>query len=209
VVGPAPLGYCSVPGPPNLYVAKLSPDGTSLVYSGCIGGSGFNYPGAIAVDDAGNAYVAGVANSPDFPLVNPLPFSPPPAQQGPPKVFLFKLGPDGTLLYSTLFGGSNGDNIQAIAADPAGNIYLTGHTNSPDFPIKNALEPRPPSAYSSFVAKINAAGSDLVYSTYWGGANFDSPAVIAADSLGNTYLAGSTTSGNLRTTPDALQSKPE
>ncbi len=207
VVGPAPLRDCGAGGPPHIYVAKLSPDGASMIYSGCIGGSMYEYPNAIAVDAAGNAYVAGTTQSPDFPLVNPLPSSHTPAQ-GPPTGFVFKLGPNGALLYSTFFGGSNGDYILAIAADPAGNIYLTGRVNSPDFPLKNAIQPGPPSFSSSFfVAKIHADGSDLVYSTYFGGSNFDSPSAIAADPVGNTYVAGSTSSGNFRTTANALQTR--
>jgi photosystem II stability/assembly factor-like uncharacterized protein len=206
VLGPAPLGNCSAPGPSKLYVARLSPDGSSLVYAGCIGGSSYQAPNAIAVDGAGNAYVAGTTNSADFPRVNPLRSIPPPTNQAKP--FVLKLGPDGSLLYSTFFGGSTGEqSIGAIAADPAGNIYLTGKTNSPDFPLKNPIQPAPPSFDPAFVAKIRADGSDLVYSTYFGGSNSDSLSAIAADASGNTYLAGSTTSADFRTTSNALQSK--
>jgi photosystem II stability/assembly factor-like uncharacterized protein len=215
VVGPAPLGNCSNPGGANLYVARLSPDGSSLIYSGCVGSAGFSGL-SVAIDAAGNAYVAGQADHPtNFPLVNPLPSSAV-ASQGARPAFVLKLGPDGRLLYSTFFGGSSSvssnapplvTSINAIAADAAGNIYLTGKTNSPDFPLKNPIQSVPPSFNSAFIAKIKAEGSDLVYSTYFGGSNSDFPSAIAADASGNTYVAGSTTSGDFPTTPNALQSR--
>jgi photosystem II stability/assembly factor-like uncharacterized protein len=206
VIGPAPLHDCGSTGPPHIYVGRVSPDGASMIYSGCIGGSSFETPGGIAVDTSGNAYVVGFTQSADFPLANPLSSSPSPASQGPPRSFVLKLGPNGALLFSTFFGG-NGDLISAIAADPAGNIYLTGRANSPDFPLQNAMEARPQAGGSAFVAKINAESSDLVYSTYFGGSDISSAPVIAADASGNAFIAGSTTSGNLRTTSNAFQSK--
>ena len=204
ILGPPPLGPCTVNGPPLLYVAKLKSDGASLVYSGCVPGSTPGGPGVVAADASGNAYFTGWAQSSDFPLVNPLP-NPPLVNPGPPRPFLLKLGPDGKLLYSTLFGSkSGGDVIEAITADPAGNIYLAGQTSSPDFPIKNAILPRPPSFNSPFVTKIKADGSDYVYSTYFGGSNFDAVLAIAADASGHAYLAGSTTSGNFPVTTNAF-----
>ncbi len=205
VVGPAPLGNCNqLSGPSKLYVARLSPDGSSLVYSGCISGAFF--PTAPAIDGAGNAYVAGQADPANFPLVNPLPSSVEPSQ-GPRPAFVLKLGPNGTLLYSTFFGGSSGASNIAIAADAAGNIYLTGLTGSTGFPLKNPIRPAPTSFNPAFVAKIKADGSDLVYSTYFGGSNSDYLTAIAADASGNTYVAGSTTSGDFPTTSNALQSR--
>ena len=203
VVGPAPLGDCNDPGGSNLYVARLSPDGSSLAYSGCVGGAGYSL-GPFAVDAAGNAYIAGSVNPANFPLVNPLPSSSPPGQ-GLQRAFVLKLGPDGKLLYSTFFGSSGSVSISAIAADAAGNIYLTGLTSSTDFPLKNPIQPAPPSSNPAFVAKIKADGSDLVYSTYFGGSNSDFPSAIAADVSGNAYVAGSTTSGDFPTTSNALQ----
>ena len=118
---------------------------------------------------------------------------------------MLKLGPNGTLLYSSFVAGSNGDIIRAIAADAAGNIYLAGQVNSSDFPIKNAIQPRPPSSFPSFVAKIKADGSDYVYSTYFGGSNGDVVLAIASDTSGKTYLAGSTTSGDFPVTANVFQ----
>jgi len=205
VVGP--LAQCIAGVQAVLYVAKLSFDGASLLYSGCIAGTSFaGGLNVIAADGNGNAYVGGSTQSSGFPLVNPLPYAPS-SNFGPPRAFVLKLGPNGALVYSSFVGGSNGDMIRAITADPAGNIYLTGQSNSADFPIKNAIQPRPPSSFASFVAKIKADGSDYVYSTYFGGSNGDSVLAIAADSSGKTYLAGSTTSGDFPITANAFQNR--
>ena len=203
ILGPSPLGLCAADGPPMLYVAKLKSDGTTLMYSGCVPGSIPGVPGVVAADASGNAYVTGWTQSSDFPLVNPLPYTPP-ATAGPPRPFVLKLGPNGALIYSTFFGGRNGDAIHAITADAAGNIYLSGQTTSPDFPIKNAIQPRPPSVNSPFVTKIKPDGSDYVYSTYFGGSNNDLVVAIAADASGKTYVAGSTTSGDFPITANAV-----
>ncbi len=158
----------------------------------------------IASDGMGNAYVGGSTQASGFPLVNPLP-NPPSINPGTLRAFVLKLGPTGVLLYSSFVGGSNGDMIRAVTADPAGNIYLTGQSNSVDFPIKNAIQPQPPSGFPSFVAKIKTDGSDYVYSTYFGGSSGDSVLAIAADTAGKTYLAGSTTSGDFPITANAFQ----
>ena len=195
VSGPVPLRACSGNGGPDVYVAKLSSDGASLVYSGCIGGSEPEYPAAIAADAAGNAYVTGFTQSPDFPLVNPLQ-SAPPRPNGFLTGFVFKVRPDGGLVYSTYLGGRSPDFLgggsadfpRAIAADLAGNAYITGETTSIDFPLRNPIQDRSKAApfpgRTSFVGKINPSGSDFVYSTYLGGSNSDAGMAIAADALG-------------------------
>lgn len=208
VVGPAPLAQCLAGVQAVLYVAKMSFDGTSLLYSGCIAGTAnliytFAGPTVLAADGSGNAYIASTFSQ-SFPLMNPLP-NPPLANSASPRAVVLKLGSNGALLYSSFVGGSNTDMVHAITADPAGNIYISGQTNSPDFPIKNAIQQQPPNAFPWFVSKIKADGSDYVYSTYLGGSNNDSVLALAADSAGKTYLAGSTTSGNFPVTSNALQ----
>ncbi len=200
VIGPAPLGNCSSVGP-NLYFARLSPDGASLVYSGCLPGSAYAQIAGMAVDSAGNAFVTGFTQSSGFPILNALQ---PTHPDGPPTGFLLKLRGNGALLFSTFLGGTGGDSPRAIAVDSTGNVYVTGQTSSGDFPLKNALETRL-SGYSAFVVKVKADGSDLIYSTYFGGSNGDSAMTIAADAMGNAYLAGTTLSGDFPVSGNAFQ----
>jgi len=167
----------------NGFVAKLNPEGTELIYSTFLGGTGNDFPQGITVDQNGNAHVAGSTNSNDFPTTSGAfqPFyangeGPPPFPLhrflGPPDAFVTKLNPTGTVLvYSTYLGGKGGDSAAGIAIDSAGNAYITGTTYSTDFPIT------PSSAFQTsnggnddvFVAKLNPIGSALVYSTYLGG----------------------------------------
>ena len=115
--------------------------------------------------------------------------------------FVVKINPAGSaLVYSTYFGGSGLDLAHGIAVDSAGNAYVTGITQSTDFPTMNPLQP----AYGggdqdAFVAKINPTGSALVYSTYLGGGENDLGYGIAVDSAGNAYVTGATSSTNFPT----------
>ena len=184
-----------------------------LIYSTYLGGSGGDLANGIAVDSAGNAYVVGFTCSTDFPTMNPLQ---PSYAGGNPycgDAFVTKLNHTGTaLVYSTYLGGSNADYGLGIAVDSAGNAYVTGYTTSTDFPIT-------PGAFQTvcnggsgcsqygdaFVAKINAAGSALVYSTYLGGNTYDTSYGVAVDSSGNAYVTGQTSSTDFPTTLGAFQ----
>jgi hypothetical protein len=112
---------------------------------------------------------------------------------------------DPVLLYSTYLGGNNYDFGTGIAVDSAGNAYVAGLTNSPNFPTQNALQPALGSAYDIFVAKYNTGGNGLIYSTYLGGGANDSANSIAVDSTGNAYITGQTNSQNFPL-QNALQS---
>ncbi len=109
------------------------------------------------------------------------------------------------LIYSTYLGGSGGDGGSAIAVDSSGNAYVTGETSSSNFPTVNPLQPANAGFADAFVAKINAAGSALVYSTYLGGSAEDGGFGIAVDSAGNAYVEGWTQSTDFPITPGALQ----
>lgn len=176
----------------DVFVTKLDPSGSALVYSTYLGGSADDVGWGIAVDNSGNAYVTGGTDSPNFPTVNTLqPFG----HTG--KVFVTKLDPSGsTLVYSTFLGGSGlvGDYGTGVAVDSLGNVYVIGITTSPDFPTLNPVQPNFGGGFfgdgDAFVTKINAAGSALVYSTYLGGRGDDGGWGIAVDSSGEAYVTG-------------------
>jgi hypothetical protein len=179
-------------GANNAFVAKLNPGGSALVYSTYLGGSGNpgNSASGIAVDSSGNAYVTGYTYSTDFPTVNPLQAN----YAGGSDAFVAKLNAAGSaLVYSTYLGGSEQDEGNGIAVDSSGNAYVTGTTQSLNFPTVNAVQPTYGGGYgNAFLAKLNATGSALVYSTYLGGSNVYLGNGIAVDSSGNAYVTGAT-----------------
>ena len=175
-----------------------------LVYSTYLGGSSIDGASSIAVDAAGNAYVAGSTLSADFPVSAGAAF---PIARGDFDVFIAKLDANGSgLVYSTYLGGSGRDRLNAMALDVAGNVYVAGQTESLDFPVVNALQ----SAYGGgftdgFAAKLDPSGSTLLYGTYLGGSGGEDVRGIAVDSSARAYLTGSTGSVNFPTSPGAFQ----
>jgi hypothetical protein len=191
----------SAAGEEAAFVTRLSPDGTQLIYSTYLGGSGvgvINEGHAIAVDPAGNAIVTGPTRSTDFPVLNPLQAN----LGGLTDAFISKLTPDGTaLLFSTYFGGEGSDTPWAIALDAATNIYLTGQARSVAFPGTGPGSPQATNAGNgdAFVTKIDGQGTRIIYSTFLGGTASDIPHGLAVDNLGRAYIAGNTTSTNFPT----------
>jgi hypothetical protein len=184
------------------FVSELSQSGSALVYSTYLGGSGGDLGLAVAVDSAGAAYVTGQTTSLDFPTLHPL-------QQvfgGGHDAFVTKINSSGSeLIYSTYLGGSNLDFGQGIAVDSAGNAYVTGMTESTDFPVSNAWQPSLNGVSDAFVAKLNASGSAFIYSTYLGGSAQDFGQAIAVDTAGDAYVTGETTSKDFPVTSGAVQ----
>jgi hypothetical protein len=122
-----------------------------------------------------------------------------------PDAFVTKFDPTGSfLIYSTYLGGNGEDTAWSIAIDSFGNAYIAGRTNSSDFPVVNPLFTYVGNGYNGFVTKINAEGSKLIYSTYLGSSSTEASA-IAADSDGNAYVVGRTSSRDFPTTPGAFQ----
>jgi len=185
-------------------VAKFNSAGNALVYAFIIDRSSAGYD--IAVDPAGSAYVTGSTLSDFFPVT-------PGAYQrvctgcnlGRSDAYVVKLNPQGTnFVYATYLGGSQGDSGYSIAADNSGNAYVTGNTGSSSATTKPF--PTTPGAYqtegnsgSVFVTKLNASGSALLYSTYFGGNVREEARGIAVDSFGNVYFTGYTRSLNFPT----------
>jgi hypothetical protein len=187
----------------NIFVAKLTSAGTTLVYSTYLGGNNLDSGPRIAVNATGEGYIVGTTNSTDFPLVNALQ----PTFNGQQDAFVTKFTADGaTLIYSTYLGGSGNDNGKGIAVDVAGLAYVTGYTDSPDFPMVRALQP----TYGGFglsdgfVVKLGADGTTFAYSTYLGGSNNDFALAIAVDNTGAAYVTGGTDSPDFPIV-DALQ----
>lgn len=213
-------GNCPNGGNGVVYLTKINAAGSALVFSSFIGGSGGGAGSddggyGIAIDSSGNVYLAGVASSPDFPRVNQIPA----ACNGScndgyhTAAFVAKINAAGNaLVYCSLLGGSggsggsDGDGAYGIGVDRSGNAYVAGFTSSPDFPLVFQIFGACNGTcgtgtgfgfeddYDTFVTKVNATGTALVYSTYVGGSHEDLAWGIAVDSSGNAYLAGDTQS---------------
>jgi uncharacterized protein (TIGR03437 family) len=183
-------------GSADAFVAKLNPAGSALVYATLIGGTYDDRAYALKVNAAGEAYVAGQTWSSNFPVAAGA-FQP--ALHLGSDAFVAQLKADGTgLVYSTLIGGNNDDLANALALDSAGLAYVAGETASTDFPVTaNAARKSGVGWVEGFVAKINADGSSLVYSTLTGGNGLDRVRGIALDGKGQAYIAGVTASTNL------------
>lgn len=191
-------------GVQDAFATKFALDGRSLVFSTYLGGSGSDGANGIALDGAGNAYVAGATSSTDFPTrPGALQLSLGGTQDG----FVVKLGNDGrSLVYATYLGGGGSDFAAGIAVDGGGSAYLTGFAGSANFPTTaDAFQTRPGGPADAFVSKLNAAGSSLVYSSRLGGGATDAGQGIAIDSAGNAYLTGYTQSSNFPATAGAWQ----
>lgn len=184
-------------GSQDAYVTKLNASGTALIYSTFLGGSGTGLEQgyAITVDANGNAYVTGNIGSGDFPTT-PGAFD---VSANGTDVFVTKLNATGTaLVYSTFMGGNGQDFGLAIAIDATGNAYVTGYTNSGNFPVTvGVYDPTFSSSTFTqdvFVSKLNATASVLIFSTYLGGYGSDYGNGIAVDASGNVYVTGSCSS---------------
>jgi hypothetical protein len=178
-------------GAQDVFVAKLNSAGTALLYSTYLGGSSYDYGFGIAVDLSGDAYVTGATRSSNFPTT-------PGAvqttyQSTVSEAFVAKLnGTGAALLYSTFLGGTDGAFGYGIAVDTYGNAYVTGST----YPVNLGN--------NVFIAKLNAAGSALLYWTYFGGVGSTNGTGIAIDASGCAYVTGQTDSSSFPTTPGAL-----
>jgi hypothetical protein len=187
----------SLKGTSDAFVTKLNVSGDTLVYSTYLGGDGLETANSVATDGS-NAYVTGSTSSSNFPLANAFQTSLADPFFGS-DAFATKFSSNGTLAYSTYLGGNDGDTGYGIAADSLGNAYITGATNSSNFPTANPIESV---NLGGFVTKLNNLGSGLVYSTYLGIGRG-----IAVDSGGNAYVTGFTNSAQFPLVAGALRTK--
>jgi len=189
--------YCE-----DAFVSKLNPSGSGLIYSTYIGGAGYDAGYSIAIDKSGNSYLTGGTRSSNFPTTpgayrtTKVAFS---------EVFITKLNASGdSLNYSTYIGGSEGTSI---AIDGLGNSYITGTTGYSNFPTTSGAFQTYLVGYTdAFMSKLNRWGTDLDYSTFIGGYQWDIGNSIAVDTAGNAYLGGYSVSSNYPVTPGAYQS---
>jgi hypothetical protein len=190
----------------DVFVKKIDPTGSMLLYSVYIGGNQRDIGYGIAVDSGGSVYLAGSTTSDDFPAVNPIQSKPQSHTCGFPGYttycvhgFVARLNVTGnSLLYSTYLGGNNFDEVHGVALDTTGNAYVTGWTNSTTFPTVNALQQYSGGGSDAFVAKLDPTGATLLFSTYLGGTQregeFQTSCGIAVDSFGSVYVTGTTSS---------------
>jgi hypothetical protein len=184
------FGFALEDGFNPVYQVVIDPE---LVYSTYLGGNNDDFGEGIAVDGSGNAYVTGDTYSSDFPTVNPYDGS----LNDSFDVFIAKLNSAGNaMLYSTYLGGSADDRARGIAVDGSGNTYVTGFTHSSNFPTVNPYGWSLNGSCDVFVAKLNAAGNDLSYSTYLGGSSNDGGLSISIDNSGQAFVTGYTYSSD-------------
>jgi hypothetical protein len=176
-------------------VAKLSADGSSLIYSTYLGGEGRDEIWDLAVDAAGAAYLAGNTQSTDFPTADAYQEN---YSGGAFDVFAAKLSGSGnSVVFSTYLGTTGTEQGLAVCADGTGAAYVAGFTSSSDFPTENAYqETHQGGTWDAFVTKFTAAGSSLIYSTYLGGSGMDYGCGMTVDGDGAVYVTGYTFSTN-------------
>jgi hypothetical protein len=191
-------------GSEDAYVTKLNASGSALDYSTLWGGAEQESGEGIAVDRRGRAYVTGLTDSTDFPTTRGAfdrTFN-----GGGRDAFVTKLNATGSrLVYSTFLGGTSGEGDDYGIAVRFGRAYVTGSTDSTDFPTTRGAFDRTQNGNTDvFVTKLNAAGSALTYSTFLGGTSFDRGIDIALDAKGRAYVTGDTGSANYPTTQGAF-----
>jgi uncharacterized protein (TIGR03437 family) len=207
-------------GPATCFVSKLNPQGNALVYSTLLGGSGTDVGEAIATDDFGNAYVAGMTSSPEF-SKNDATFQTGTAAHG--KAFVVKLDAAGeNVIYSRLLEGSDDTWASGISVDRRNKVYVTGGTYAADFPVTpgtyqatmtggncgNRLvngERVPVRCAEGYIARLSDTG-ELDWATFLGGSKDDIPKALALDTEGNVYVTGSTASTDFPITAGVLLS---
>jgi hypothetical protein len=183
----------------DTFFCKFKPDGSDLIYSSYLGGLGLEDNFSIAVTNSGSIVIMGRTTSADFPTKNALQNT----YAGNDDIYVTKINAVGSdLIYSTFLGGTNCDTGWlggGIAVDSFGNAYVSGFTDSIDFPIKNAYQNDLAGLLDIFITKITVDGSDIIFSTYLGGTQSDRAHAITVDSFGNVYITGLSDSSNFPT----------
>jgi hypothetical protein len=191
-------------GKRDVFLAKIKSDG-DLEYSTYLGGTGDDVPGRLVVDDNQRIFFAGNTTSEDFPGPgrNDLREK---GGSGDGFVVLWKLG-ESVSPRTLLLGGSRMDRINGMVVDDSGNLYVSGSTQSVDFPVKSAFQEKLKGPVDAFLVKLRISDLQMIYSTLLGGSGGDASLGVAIDRTGNPYIAGSTGSEDFPVTPNAFQRK--
>jgi uncharacterized repeat protein (TIGR01451 family) len=177
------------------FVAKVTADGKGLAYAGYIGGDMYDVAQAVAVDALGNAYVVGYSESTakDFPVkVGPRTTKDFAVLDG--DAFIAKVDPFGAIVYAGFVGGVKTDYGSGVGVDAAGAAYLSGFTESADFPAFDGPQTTLGGDFDAYIAKVKPDGSGLEYASYLGGSGFEHSRGIAVTPGGDAYVAGDTDS---------------
>ena len=188
-------------GTRDAFLVKLSTSGSSLIFATYLGGADYEYSSGVALDSGCHPYLTGYTRSSNFPTVNAFQGEWNPGTDGSwYDVFVTKFSSSGSALsYSTFLGGKETDYGRAIAVDESGCAYITGSTNSPDFPTRNSFQGEwnpgtDTSWYDAFISKLSSSGSALIYSSYLGGERTDIGWAVEVGPEECAYLAGYTAS---------------
>ena len=205
------------PGCVSAFVTKLDFTGSSMIFTAFVPGSVFFDNVPLALDAAGNIYIAGSTNGNTFgdDTFKPTPGAFQGTFGGKTDAWVAKLNSSGTtLIYATFLGGSGDEQVGGIAVDSSGNAYVTGSTTSKNFPVAaGVFQPQcrlknDGSCASAFVTKLNALGTGVLYSSYLGGHGTQSGEGIALNSSGNAFVVGQTDAKDFPTTAGSAQPVP-
>ncbi len=184
---PASGGSRPAAGDKDAFVVKLAPDGRRVLWAMRLGGAARDQGRAVALAPGGDVVVAGSSDSLDFPVVAALQ----PRLSGRRDAFVARLGgADGAVRWATLLGGGRDELAFGVAVDGEGRPTVAGYTASADFPLAAAAQSRPGGSTDAFVARLDADGRGLVWSTFLGGAGAERAAGVTVDASGAAFLTG-------------------
>ena len=192
----------------DAFVTRLSPSGTSLLYSTFLGGANLDFVNALVLDSSGAATVTGGTRSANFPIsFGAFDIS----LNGPDDAFVTRLSPSGaSLIYSTYLGGNGSDSGDAIAVDPSGAATICGNTDSTDFPTTSgAFTTSPQGNIDAFVTRLSASGEALDYSTLLGGSNDDRAFALTLNEVLAATVVGFSVSTDFPTTAGCVRHEPQ
>ncbi len=189
----------------DIFISQINSTGTSIINSTYLGGNDNDIAYSISIENNGMVYITGETKSTDFDIT-PGAFQALLGGSGYRDAFVTKVLLGSSLIFSTYLGGNFSETGFSLTVDTSQNIYVTGSTNSPDFPLtSNAIQFIQDGFADVFVTKLNPSGTGLIYSTLLGGGGFDNGNSIKLDDSLSAYIVGTTSSNNFDITPGAYQ----